>query len=651
MKRYFKALGLLAACAGIFSCQQEAAPEGESVAIGFTATLADEDATKTGMTISGNTATFHWEASDQLKVRQIYYRGSTVYPEVATSGKPVWNESGSYYYLSANFTTVNPAPDEHFTGGNKYMYQGFYPASKTTQGSNGKITVTLPAQQTPRSEQQFDANADILYSDAVYSKSQRSSGISGRTINGLTFHRKNAVGVMHITGSPSILSGTGAAVQSVEFISTQGKSLAGKLTFSVDSPNSPSTSSTSSSIKLDFSGITVNRNNFTVCFTCLPASCSGFKVRIVTTKGSYEKTFTNTQTFTAGAASFFDVSMSNATFTPKSLKLMTYNVAAFKIYEIFNLKHQVYLDNHHYWKRPGQSNYVLYDQNDYNSNKRDTANLAIFTAVAKIINTQYEENVPMLVGFNELDSHLKRNNKATANVRDVNGIITSKSKSRQDLHRFQLKQLKTKMENLTSHSWWYYFAKAQSYGGAPGYTVSGGEKSQAYGNGIISSKQKISNTSYSLGNGGVSTEENRCVAVMETEDCVFASVHMGGVASDNPTQAGNVITNQINKMNAWFHSHYNGYSKPVFVCGDFNSIPADLMPKMNAYWTLLTPTDQYTHPSNSTCLDYIFCFKEAAQVEVVNAGVISSVDSSIAPYGMLGTSDHLPIYVKVNIVP
>ena len=660
MKKHFYAPALLLFCAAaaFSACQQEEAPAPEKVSIGFTATLADDDATKTGMTLGSNTASFYWEASDQLKVRQIYYRGSTVYAEVAESGTPVWNASGSYYSLSANFSVVNTAPDAHFPDGNKYMYQGFYPASQVAQGSSGKVTVTLPAQQTPRSEQQFDANADILYADAVYSKSQRTSAISGRTINGFTFHRLSSVGVMHLTGSPSILSGTGAAVQYVEFISTQNKSLAGTYTFKVDNPNAPtSLANKSSVIRMDFTGITTNRNNFTACFTCLPATCSGFTVRVVTTKGSYEKTFSSTQTFTQGQANLFTVSMSDATYIPKTLMLMTYNVAAFRLYDQFNLKHTIYKDNEHYWMRPGSSSYVLYDENDFENNKHSNDNYENITHAARIIATQYEEGVPMMVGFNELDSHLKRSLTVTAKVRDAQGVRHEITSSETKIHGYQLKQLKSALESETSCSWWYYFAKAKTYGQEPGYTIPSGEQSRAYGNGVISSQRVLKDSqghylysTYSLGNGGVSSEEKRCIAVLETADCVFASVHMGGVASD-PAVAQGVIADQINKMNTWFHNHYANYSKPVFVCGDFNAIPENLLPMMNPKWTLLSTTNYETHPSNNTCLDYIFSFKEAAQVQVVNTGVITDVNTSVAPYGVTSVSDHRPIYAKVSILP
>ncbi len=666
MQNYSKLLGLLLfSVAALTSCEKKEKPESsapvKTINVDFSAQLADEDVTKTTMTIgSGNTASFDWEASDRLKVRQIYYRGSTLYSEVSESGRPVYHESNNNYHLSAEFTEVSSAPDAHFTGGYRYLYQGFYPAGKVEEGNSGAIRITLPAQQTPRSQTLFDAQADILYADAVYSKSQRSSSIGGRTINGFIFHRLSSVGVMHITGAPSGV--TSATIQSVEFISTTGKKLAGTYTFNVNNPNSATNlTSTSAQIKMNVSGISTNFTNFTVCFTCLPATCNGYKVRVTTTKGQYEKTFSTTQVFQQGQASFFNVNMNGATYTPKSLKLMTYNVAAFRLYDQFNLKHQIYLNNNHYWKRPGQSNYVLYNQSDYDNNKKDNTGEAIITHAVQVLATAIDSSTPTLIGFNELDCNLRRNLGASANVRSQNGTVTSISMNRKVDHGFQLKQLKSRLEQQPGGSWWYHFAKARDFGSMPVSqtllnNINNGEQSKAYGNGVVSNKRVLKDANghylyseYSLGNANTSGEENRCISVLETEDCVFASVHMGGVGSGAGARVA-VITNQANKMTNWFRSNYMNYPKPVFVCGDFNAYPNEIQSIMGSNWNLLSRTDINTH-SGGHCLDYIFSFKHAAQVEVVESQVITSVSESVAPYGIGSISDHLPIWVKVNILP
>lgn len=659
MKNYSFLLGALAVCVGAFaSCQKEAVSatpqHPKKVSIGFTAALAPEEETKTSMTISGNTATFHWDATDRLKVRQVYYRGNTMYPELSESGVPSANNG--VYSLSADFTVVSTAPDAHFEGGYRYLYQGFYPASQTSMSSSGKITVKLPSEQKPRSEQLFDEKADILYSDAVYAKSQRAHNISSRTINGLTFHRLSAIGVMKLSGSPSILSGTGAAVQYVEFISNQDKALAGNYSFSVTSPNTPgSLSAKSSSIKLDFTDITTNRNNFMACFSCLPASCSGYTVRVVTTKGTYEKSFSDTKTFTAGQATFFTVNMSNATFTPKVMQLMTYNVAAFRLYDQFNLKHTIYKDNGHYWKRDSQSGYVLYTEADYENNKRDNTGELIITHAAGILATEIDVDTPTLIGFNELDCNLRRTLTVTADVRKQNGTKTPITQSWYIDHGFQLKQINERLTaTIEGSSWWHSFGKAKTYGQTVQNSVllqniANGEMQRAYGNGVMANKPILSSQTKSLGNGGNSDEEVRCVTVLETEDCVFASVHMGGVHGD-ATMRVNVIKNQAEIMTNWFIQKFNNYSKPVFVCGDFNAYPNEIPEIMSSsHWTLLSRTDTSTHSSDK-CLDYIFSFKHAAQVNVESSKVIQSVGANVAPHGIGTVSDHVPILVKVSLV-
>ncbi len=124
---------------------------------------------------------------------------------------------------------------------------------------------------------------------------------------------------------------------------------------------------------------------------------------------------------------------------------------------------------------------------------------------------------------------------------------------------------------------------------------------------------------------------------------------MGGVASDS-LQRVRVIKNQAKNMTEWFHDHYENYSKPVFVCGDFNAYPNEVQEIMSSNWNLLSATGRATH-STGKCLDYIFSYKQAAQVAVVDTLLVTSVDTTIAPHGVGSISDHLPIGVKVNILP
>ena len=637
-------MGVLAACVtALASCQREAVPEPVNA-------LSEEDpATRTSMTIgSNNSVSFQWEDSDKLKVRQVFHKNGSNHTEVKESNAPVWNASGNYYSLSAPFTVQSSYPDTYFNG-YRYLYQGFYPSSQVSQ-SGSSVYLTLPAQQTPRSETLYDASADLVMSPAVYSMGQRTS-LNNKPVNGISFNRLSAVAVMHVSGSPSVLSGTGGAVRYVEFIASQP--LAGTYKFTVGNPDTPQlqSSSTSSTIKVDFSGITTNRNNFTVCFCCLPATCSSYTVRIVTTKGTYYKSFTTTQTFTQGQARFFTVNMSDAQMVSTTVRLMTYNVAAFRLYDQHTVRHQIYRDNQHWWKRDGGP-FVLYDNNDFRQNRRDNRGDSIITHAARVINTQFNAGIPTLIGLNELDCHLRRKLSNSANVRHKTGTnsyttVTISKDSVVDRY-FELKQLKEKLVPISGHTWGYYFAKARTFGSEPNHTVGNGELKKAYGNGILTSKTSDSYpfTFHNLGNGNGDGEEDRCVAVLETEDCVFASVHMGGVGDGDRL---NVIANQIAVMNAWFSDHYAGCHKPVFVCGDFNAFPDEIGNLMNSNWTLLTRTDINTHSNG--CLDYIFCYKHAAPARALSSTVIQSVSTSIAPYGVSAISDHLPMTALVECYP
>ena len=163
----------------------------------------------------------------------------------------------------------------------------------------------------------------------------------------------------------------------------------------------------------------------------------------------------------------------------------------------------------------------------------------------------------------------------------------------------------------------FYFASAFPYAGG------------AYGNGVVSAKPILSRQRIDLPK--LEGKEARSVAVVETAECVFASVHLDVKASR---------LEQVAIVNDWFTSRYTGYSKPVFLCGDMNDLPeSDTIKELEKCWCRISPIAP-TFPKSSKCIDYIFTLKAAPSVEVVSAGVISEGTSDL--------SDHYPIVMTVR---
>ena len=181
---------------------------------------------------------------------------------------------------------------------------------------------------------------------------------------------------------------------------------------------------------------------------------------------------------------------------------------------------------------------------------------------------------------------------------------------------FQLKDLAEAMGG-----WSYQFASAFPF--ADG----------AYGNGVLSRYTVTARYQVDLPKSDGS--EPRSVAVVETEDCVFASDHLDYVGELSQIH-------QVVALNDWFKAYYAGIRKPVFLCGDFNAEPnSETIRMMEESWTLLSGTD-YTYSTTNPrkCIDYIFAYKEAAPVKVISSEVLTE--------GTAEFSDHFPIKVVVR---
>ena len=181
---------------------------------------------------------------------------------------------------------------------------------------------------------------------------------------------------------------------------------------------------------------------------------------------------------------------------------------------------------------------------------------------------------------------------------------------------FQLKELAA-----TLGDWPFQFASAFPYAGG------------AYGNGVVSRDKVISRYRVHLPKSDGS--EPRSVAVVETDRCVFASVHLDYVGDNSQRD-------QVQALNEWFKSVYGGARKPVFLCGDFNAEPDSETIRLMRYgWTQLSGEDfTYSTKSPRKCIDYVFAYKDAAPVEVISTEVLTAGTETL--------SDHFPVKVVVK---
>ena len=155
----------------------------------------------------------------------------------------------------------------------------------------------------------------------------------------------------------------------------------------------------------------------------------------------------------------------------------------------------------------------------------------------------------------------------------------------------------------------------------------------AYGNGVVSRDKVISRYKVHLPKSDGS--EPRSIAVVETDRCVFASVHLDYVGENSQRD-------QVAALNDWFKSVYGGAKKPVILCGDFNAEPdSEAIRLMKEGWTQLSGTDfTYSTKNPRKCIDYVFAYKDAAPVEVVSTEVLTAGTETL--------SDHFPVKVVVK---
>lgn len=181
--------------------------------------------------------------------------------------------------------------------------------------------------------------------------------------------------------------------------------------------------------------------------------------------------------------------------------------------------------------------------------------------------------------------------------------------------------------------------KGWNYQFAPAINYKGGK----YGVGIVSSPELKIIRKGCITLDKLDGAEQRAMGFMEFEDFVFCSTHLDHrSASAQLAQAGII--------NTWAKENYGNSDKPVILCGDFNAYPdSETISFMKREWRIISPLQPTFSAKNPTnCIDYFMVYNNASsRVSILQASVptvFSSGDVTVA-------SDHLPVFMKVQIAP
>ena len=174
--------------------------------------------------------------------------------------------------------------------------------------------------------------------------------------------------------------------------------------------------------------------------------------------------------------------------------------------------------------------------------------------------------------------------------------------------------------------WEMLFAKALNIGGG------------AYGNGILSRKNIIDKQIVVLKDH--QGAEKRSMAVVETDEIVFAAVHLDYVKEEPNFR-------QARDLNDWIALHYTGYHKPVILAGDFNHTSSNKgFEEMSRMWERISPLDNtYPSPNPEKCIDYIYHLKTSAPLKKVESKVVKVLEG----VDVRTVSDHLPLYAEFSV--
>jgi endonuclease/exonuclease/phosphatase family metal-dependent hydrolase len=162
-------------------------------------------------------------------------------------------------------------------------------------------------------------------------------------------------------------------------------------------------------------------------------------------------------------------------------------------------------------------------------------------------------------------------------------------------------------------------------------------KNGAYGNGVVVPKTQkvIDRYTIPIPKSEGQNSETRCIAVIETDEYVFASTHI--------QMHGAMV--QVNVINNWVKK-YDNCGKPVFLVGDFNSYPdSEAIQALEGVWNRLSSHELTAGSAQpNKCIDYIFCYKKGAPVKVIGTHAMTRFHKG----DVTKTSDHLPVYADVE---
>ncbi len=173
--------------------------------------------------------------------------------------------------------------------------------------------------------------------------------------------------------------------------------------------------------------------------------------------------------------------------------------------------------------------------------------------------------------------------------------------------------------------WEWYFGRAMAYRGG------------AYGNGVVLPKgtEIVEKYRVALPEGN----EPRSIAVVETAKYVIAAAHLD-------TATDGIRVTQAEAVNRWVESRYRNYAKPVFLCGDMNSVPSsEAVAVLGEKWEILSSASSTILPlTEKKCIDYVFRYKGAAAVTVTSTNAMTRFLCG----DVTTASDHLPVYADVK---
>ena len=181
----------------------------------------------------------------------------------------------------------------------------------------------------------------------------------------------------------------------------------------------------------------------------------------------------------------------------------------------------------------------------------------------------------------------------------------------------------------TESPWKWAYCAAMPYGGG------------GYGNAVLYRGEAVRITRIAIPKG--SGSEPRCCVAVETQNAVFASVHLDHKSSDAALAGAKKITSVLRKL-------YSKSEKPVILCGDFNSLPESATVKyMSKKWIAVSAANEPSYPccaekDATDCIDYVWVLKNKAHF----ASFDSEVASDIPWRSVRSASDHYPLAATIT---